>query len=54
MVLVDIWTTSSIESWELALFSRQYGVHGAFLEFLCEIDVPLDLRRVSQGISGVS
>ena len=54
MVLVESWPTSSKESWESALFSRRYGAHGAFLELLCEIDVPLDLRRVSQGISGVS
>ena len=29
------WPTSSIESWESILFSRWYGVHEAFLEFLC-------------------
>ena len=54
MVLVESSPTSSIESWESALFSRRYGVHGTFLELLCEIDVPLDLKRVSLGISGVS
>ena len=32
---MESWPTSSIESWESALFSRRYGVHGAFLEFLC-------------------
>ena len=26
---------SLIESWESALFSRRYGVHGAFCELLC-------------------
>ena len=34
-VLVGRWPTSLIESWESALFSRRYGVHGAFLEFFC-------------------
>ena len=29
------WPTSSIESWKSALFPRPYGVHEAFLEFLC-------------------
>ena len=29
------WPMSLIESQESALFSRIYGVHGAFLEFLC-------------------
>ena len=51
-VLVGRWPTSLIESWESALFSRRYGVHGAFLKFLAEIGVPIDLRWVSQGISG--
>ena len=49
---MESWPTSSIESSESALFCRQYGVHGAFLEFLSEIDVPIDLRRLSQGMSG--
>ena len=35
VVLLESWPTSSIESWESALFSRWCGVHGAFLEFLC-------------------
>ena len=34
-VLVESWPTSSIESWGPAVFSRWYGVHEAFLEFLC-------------------
>ena len=34
-VLVESWPTCSIEFWESAVFSRWYGVHGAFLEFLC-------------------
>ena len=34
-VLVECWTTSSIQTWESTLFSRWYGVHGAYLEFLC-------------------
>ena len=33
-VLVESWPTSSIESLESPLFSKRYGVHGAFLEFL--------------------
>ena len=48
------WPTSLIESWESALFWRRYGVHGALLESCAEIGVPLDLRRVSQGLSGVA
>ena len=34
-LLVESWLTCSIESWESALFLRQYGVHGSFIEFLC-------------------
>ena len=48
------WPTSLIKSWESALFSRRYGLHRALLEFLCCIDVPIDLRQVSQGIAGVA
>ena len=33
-VLVESLTNSSKQSWESALFSRWYGVHGAYLEFL--------------------
>ena len=32
---MGIWPTSLIKSLESALFWRQYGVHGDFLEFLC-------------------
>ena len=32
---MESWRSCSVEFWESALFSRQYGVHGAFLEFLC-------------------
>ena len=34
-VLVECWPTSSIEFYESALFWRWYGIHGAFLDFLC-------------------
>ena len=34
-VLVWRWPTSLTDSWESALFSKQYGVNGAFLESLC-------------------
>ena len=33
--LVESWPISSIESWECVLFLSWYGVHGAFLDFLC-------------------
>ena len=32
---MESWPTCSIESCGSALFLRRYGVHGAFLEFLC-------------------
>ena len=32
---MERWPTCSIKSWKLAVFLRRYGVHGAFLEFLC-------------------
>ena len=51
---MESWPTSSIESWESALFYRRYGVLGAFLNSCVEIGVPIDLTRVSQGISGVA
>ena len=34
-MLVGRWPTFLTESWKSALFSRWYGVHGAFLVFLC-------------------
>ena len=34
-VLVERWLTSSVKARESALISRQYGVHRAFLMFLC-------------------
>ena len=34
-VLVERWLTSSVEARKSALILRRYGVHGAFLEFLC-------------------
>ena len=51
---MESWPTSSIESWGSALFLRRYGVPGSFLEFLAETGVPVELRRMSQGISGVA
>ena len=32
---VERWPTSLTESWGSPFFSRWYGIHGAFLEFLC-------------------
>ena len=32
--LVESWLTSSVEDRDSALISRQYGVHGAFLQLL--------------------
>ena len=46
--------TSVVEARESALIWREYGVHEASLSCCAEIGVPLDLRRVSQGISGVA
>ena len=43
------WPTSLIKSWESALFSRRYGVHGAFLEFLCRNWCS---HRLETGVSG--
>ena len=34
-LLVESWLTCSKESWESALFSRQFGFNRALLEFLC-------------------
>ena len=51
---MESWPTCSIESWESALFSRRYAVHGAFLSSCAEIGVPIYFRRVSQGISGIA
>ena len=46
------WPTSLIESWESAL-SRDDMVCMELSSCSCaEIGVPIDLRRVSQGISG--
>ena len=49
---MDSWPTSSIESWK----SLSSGDDMASMELTSssctEIGVPLDLRRVSQGISG--
>ena len=43
------WPTSSIEYLESALFSRQYGMHGAFFEFLC---INWCSYRLETGVSG--
>ena len=48
-VLVESWPTSSIESWESALFPRRYGVHGAFLDSLCW---NCSSYRLERGFSG--
>ena len=47
---MESWPTSSIESWDL-LFSRDDMVSMELSSSSCaEIGVPLDLRRVYQGI----
>ena len=43
------WPTSLIVSWESSLFSRRYGVHGAFLEFLFS---NLCSYRLETGVTG--
>ena len=48
------WTTSSIESWESGLFSRRYRLYGVSSSSSAEIGVPIDYRRVSEGIAGVA
>ena len=53
-VLVESWLTSSVEDWES--FSSRDDMGCTELSSSCstEIDDPLYLRRVSQGMSGVS
>ena len=48
---MERWHTSSVKNRESDLILRRYGVHGAFLEFCTEINIHIDLKRVSQGIS---
>ena len=53
-VLVGRWPTSLIESCESALFSRRYGCMELSSSSCAKIGVPIDLRRVSQRISGIA
>ena len=48
------WPTSLTESWQSALFSNDMGCMKLSSSSCAEIGVPVDLRRVSQGMSGVS
>ena len=50
---MESWLTSSVKDMESALILTRYGVHGAFLELPTEINIHIDLRRVSQGISKI-
>ena len=50
---MERWLTSSFEDRESALISRRYGVPGFFILLFTDIDVPIDLRWVSEGISGL-
>ena len=43
------WPTSLIESWESAVFSRRYGVHGPFLVLLSKNWCSY---RLETGVSG--
>ena len=52
--LVENWLTSSVKGRESALILRRYVVHGTFFELLCEMNIHIDLRRVSQRTSVVS
>ena len=47
------WPTSLIESWESALFREDIWCMELSSSSCAEIGVPIDLRRVFQGISGV-
>ena len=50
---MERWLTFSFKDRESALISRRYGVPGFSSCCFTEIDVPIDLRWVSQGISGL-
>ena len=47
---MERWLTSSFEYRESALITRGYGVPGFFILLFTEIDVPINLRWVSQGL----
>ena len=49
---MESWLTSSVKDRESALILIQYGVMEPTSSCCTEIDVPLDLKWVSQGISG--
>ena len=51
---MESWLTSSFKDRESTLMLRRYGVHGLSSSGSIEIDIHIDLRRVSQGISVVS
>ena len=53
-LLVESWLTSLVKERESALISRHLECMGLSSSCCTEIDVPLDLRPISQGISGVS
>ena len=51
---MESWPTSSIESWEAALSQDDVASMELTSSSCAEIGVPPDLRRVSQGNSGVA
>ena len=51
---MESWPTSSIESWESALIRDDMASMELSSSSCAEIGVPLNLRRVSKGISGVA
>ena len=53
-VLMENWLTSSVKDSESALILRRYVVHGIFFNCCAEMNIHIDLRRVSQRISVVS
>ena len=50
-VLVENWLTSSVKDRESGLILRRYVVHGNFFTLLAEMNIHIDLMRVSQRIS---
>ena len=48
---MESWLKSSIKDRESALILGRYGVHGASSSCCTDINIHIDLRQVSQGIS---
>ena len=51
---MESWFTSSVEEGESALISRRLGSTELSSNCCTEIDLPLELTQVSQGISEVA